>query len=97
MSKRSRRDDELREVGSAVSRVLRRLGAPDPGAAERLAAGWEEVLGPAASHCRVVRLGAGELVVEVDHPAWATRARMSRAGLEALVGERLRLEIRVRR
>ena len=87
---------EPRDIGSAVRRVLRRLGAPDPGALERLEAGWAEALGPVAGHARLVRLADGELVVEVDHAVWATRVTMARSRLEDLAGDRLHVVVRVR-
>jgi predicted nucleic acid-binding Zn ribbon protein len=38
---------------------------------------WEEVVGEElAAHLRPVRVDGQALVVAVDHPAWATRARM---------------------
>ena len=83
-------------MGSAVRRVLRRLGAPDPGALERLEAGWDDALGPVSGHARLVRLADGELVVEVDHAVWATRVSMAKTRLEELAGDRLHLVVRVR-
>jgi hypothetical protein len=91
----SERDPE--EVRGPLGRVLRRLGAPAADTLTRLEAGWQEALGPAAPHASIVRLGRGELVVEVDHAVWATRVQMARTGLESLAGEPLRVEVRIRR
>ena len=88
---------EPQDLDAAVGRVLRRLGAPDPQVLERLEAGWPGALGVAAEHARMVRFAGGELMVEVDHPVWATRVQLSRAALEALAGEPVRLLVRVRR
>ena len=88
---------DLDPLGSSLQRVLERLGAGDPGALERLTNGWDEALGPAAPHARLVAYREGELVVEADHPAWATRVQMAKGRLESLAGESLRLEVRIRR
>jgi predicted nucleic acid-binding Zn ribbon protein len=88
---------EFRDLGPAVRRVMRRIGAPEAGTLERLEAGWADALDLAADHARLVRFAEGELVVEVDHAVWATRVRMARPRLEALAGEALRVEVRVRR
>ena len=41
---------------------------------------WDEIVGTAlAAHLRPVRVDGRALVVTVDHPAWATQARMDRA------------------
>ena len=65
-------------VGASIPRVLNRLGAPAaPATLEALFSRWEEVAGPElAPHVRPVRLDGQTLVVAVDHPAWATRARV---------------------
>ena len=80
-----------------MRRLLQRLGAPDPAVLTRLEEGWEGALGAAAPHARVFSLTAGELVVEADHPAWATRVEMARGRLQDLAGEPLHVVVRVRR
>jgi Dna[CI] antecedent, DciA len=92
-----KRPDDLRDVRGPLGRVMRRLGIPRPETLARLEAGWDDALGPAAAHARLVRLGDGEAVVEVDHPVWATRVQMAKGSLEELAGEPLRLEVSVRR
>jgi predicted nucleic acid-binding Zn ribbon protein len=61
-----------------MAKVLGRIGsAPSPETMELLFARWEEVVGAEFSdHLRPQRLEGSTLVVGVDHPVWATRARM---------------------
>lgn len=92
----NRRRSEPRPLGASLKRVLGRLGAPDPRVLERLEEGWVAALADAATHARPVRLSDGELLVEVDHPVWASRVRLARQRLEELAGEPLRVEVRVR-
>jgi predicted nucleic acid-binding Zn ribbon protein len=65
-------------VGESVPRLLGRLGAPSsPVTMEVVFTRWPEVVGPElAEHLRPVRIDGRVLVVAVDHPAWATRARV---------------------
>ncbi len=65
-------------LGKALEHLveLRRLGRAM--ALTGVAAVWSEVVGPeAALHMRPVSLDGGQLVVEVDHPSWATQAQLS--------------------
>jgi predicted nucleic acid-binding Zn ribbon protein len=66
-----------------MARVLGRLGAPTTtGTLETVFGRWPEVAGPAlVDHVRPVRVDGAVLVVAVDHPAWATKARMGAAGM----------------
>jgi predicted nucleic acid-binding Zn ribbon protein len=60
-----------------VPRLLSRLGVPPAATMEAVFGQWESVAGrELASHTRPLRLDGTTLVVAVDHPAWATRARM---------------------
>jgi predicted nucleic acid-binding Zn ribbon protein len=61
-----------------MPRVLGRLGASaSPSTMEVVFARWPEVAGAAlAEHLRPLRVDGPVLVVAVDHPAWATRARL---------------------
>jgi len=53
---------------------------------EAVFSGWDAVAGPElAAHARPLRLHGATLVVAVDHPAWATRARMDAAQILARV------------
>ena len=78
---RERRGDGPRRVGDALPRLLKRLGVPaSPATMEAVFARWDEVI-PADldGHVRPLRVDGETLVVAVDHPAWATRARMQSA------------------
>ena len=77
--------------------MLRRIGASEPDTVARLEACWEDALGPAAPHARLVKVTAGHIVVEVDHAVWATRVGMARGRLEAVLGEPAHIDVRVRR
>jgi predicted nucleic acid-binding Zn ribbon protein len=65
-------------VGQAMAKVLGRLGAaPSAQAMELVFTRWEEVVGvELAHHLHPVRLQGTTLVVGVEQPTWATRARM---------------------
>jgi len=74
-------------VSQAVSKVLGRMGASlSPSTMELVFTRWEEVVGSElAGHLHPVRLHDAVLLLGVDHPAWATRARMeSRRILQCL-------------
>jgi predicted nucleic acid-binding Zn ribbon protein len=70
-----------------MPRLLSRLGASaTPATLEAVFTRWDEVVGPElAAHLRPVRVDGGALVVAVDHPAWATRARMESGQILARV------------
>jgi predicted nucleic acid-binding Zn ribbon protein len=78
-------------------------GGVEPSALATLYASWDEIVGSAmAEHVRPVRMDARTLVVAVDHPAWATKARASGAQLLTQVGDITghrpgRLDVLVRR
>jgi predicted nucleic acid-binding Zn ribbon protein len=61
-----------------MSRVLGRLGsAPTPAVMEAVFTRWDELVGiELGAHVRPQRVDGRVLVVAVEHPAWATRARM---------------------
>jgi predicted nucleic acid-binding Zn ribbon protein len=73
-----RRDSGPRPVADSMPRVLDRLGsAPTPAVLEAVFTRWDEVVGPVlGGHVRPLRVDGRVLVVAVEHPAWATRARM---------------------
>ena len=79
---RAEADAEPQRVGASLDSVAARLGG---GSAQGLAAlyeRWEAIVGAAAAgHARPGALRHGRLVIEVDHPAWAT----SLAHLEATI------------
>ena len=82
-----RRGDGPRRVGEAMPRLLKRLGVPASAATmEVVFARWDEVVeGDLERHVRPLRIDGTTLVVAVDHPAWATRARMQSAQILARI------------
>jgi predicted nucleic acid-binding Zn ribbon protein len=72
-----------------MARVLGRLGgAPSVSTMELVFTRWDEVAGPElASHLRPLRVQNAVLVLGVEHPAWATRARMEAEGILGRVRE----------
>jgi predicted nucleic acid-binding Zn ribbon protein len=76
--RRWRKDNGPRPVGDSMPRVLGRLGsAPTPAVMEAVFTRWEELVGTElGAHLRPQRVDGRVLVVAVEHPAWATRARM---------------------
>jgi predicted nucleic acid-binding Zn ribbon protein len=74
-------------VGSSLGQVLGRIGSsPSTATLELVFTRWEEVVGAEfAGHLHPVRLQGQALVVGVDHPAWATRARMESEGILARI------------
>jgi predicted nucleic acid-binding Zn ribbon protein len=75
---RWRKDSGPRSLGESMPRLLSRLGsAPTPAVMEAVFSRWEELVGPElGGHLRPQRVDGHVLVVAVEHPAWATRARM---------------------
>ena len=60
-------------LGVSLDRVAARLGGGSARGLGALYDRWEEIIGvAAAAHARPGALRRGRLVVEVDHPAWAT-------------------------
>jgi predicted nucleic acid-binding Zn ribbon protein len=76
-------------VGRAMSQVLGRMGASSSASTMELVfSRWEEVVGPElAGHLHPVRLQDSVLLIGVDHPAWATRARMESGQILARLRE----------
>lgn len=69
-----RRWAEPRSLRDVLKRVVTDFG--DNGAMYAIHERWDEAVGSAISqHCRPRRLSKGELLVEVDHPGWATEVR----------------------
>jgi predicted nucleic acid-binding Zn ribbon protein len=65
-----------RRLGESLGAVVSRLGLHDQDGVAAVFGRWEELVGPAvAAHVTPVRLDAEALVLEVDHPAWATQVR----------------------
>jgi predicted nucleic acid-binding Zn ribbon protein len=92
---------DLEHVGNDLEQMLRRLGMPDPAAAERLVEEWATVAGePWAGRSRPAGLKDGVLVVEVDDGSVATLLKyQERALLERLarhLGPGLATSVRIR-
>jgi len=67
-------DRSTRPLGEALGRVVGGLGARS--VMLDLHANWPEIVGVAiAEHCRPRRIEDSLLLVEVDHPGWATEIR----------------------
>ena len=82
---RSDADGEPQRVGAALDSVAARLGGGSARGMAALYERWEEIVGSAAAgHSRPGPLRQGRLVLDVDHPAWAT----SLAHLEATIVRR---------
>jgi len=75
-------------IGAEVDRMLRRPGWGERLGAGRVAAHWEEIVGPElANRCEPVRLAGRVLVVRAESAAWATQLRyLSGQLLERLAG-----------
>jgi predicted nucleic acid-binding Zn ribbon protein len=86
-----RRDEAPVPIGASLDRVLGYLKAPAARTVKTVFSEWPELAGPQmAAHAQPIALRDGELVVEVDDPAWASQLRWLepelRARLEALPG-----------
>ena len=83
----ARRDEGPRRVGQSMPRLLARMGtAPTPALMDVVFSRWEDMVGIELSrHVRPLRVDGRVLVVAVDHPAWATRARMESGQILARV------------
>jgi predicted nucleic acid-binding Zn ribbon protein len=66
------------QIGASVEQVLGRMGAPlSTSTLDLVFSRWDEVVGEElAAHLHPVRLQGSVLQIGVDHPAWASRARM---------------------
>jgi predicted nucleic acid-binding Zn ribbon protein len=91
-------------MAEALGSVAGRLGLGRTDLISIVFGRWEELVGPSvAAHVRPVRLVAGTLIVQADHPAWATQVRHLAPEILERVASELggegapaRLEIRVR-
>lgn len=65
--------DGPKPVGAGVERVMKHLDAPTTSVVTSIFNDWEEIVGETiAAHARPQRIKNGELVLEVDDPAWAS-------------------------
>ena len=74
--------DGLRKVGpptplgDTLNELIERQGWGERLGASRMAARWEEIVGPdLAQQCEPVRLAGGTLVIRAATPTWATQLR----------------------
>jgi predicted nucleic acid-binding Zn ribbon protein len=96
-------NDEPRLLRDSVDDLVRSLHGTGARTLAGVFARWEEAVGaPIAAHARPAALVDGRLVVDVDHPTWATELRFREqellARLRDLAGadEVSRIELRVR-
>ena len=101
MSERSEPDP--RPLRDSVDEVVRSLRGTSARSLAGVFSRWEEAVGAQiAAHARPAALVDGCLVVEVDHPTWATQLRFLETDLltrlrdVAGVDEVVRIELRVR-
>ena len=97
------RNDDPAPIGDSLDRVLGYLRAPAARTVKTVFTEWPELAGPQlAAHAQPIALRDGELVVEVDDPAWVSQLRWLepelRVRLEALPGgpkiDRIRFRVR---
>jgi predicted nucleic acid-binding Zn ribbon protein len=95
--------DEPRSLGDSVDELVRSLRGTGARTLAGVFARWDEAVGAQiAAHAQPAALVDGCLVVEVDHPTWATELRFLEpqvlGRLQEVTGasEVTRMEIRVR-
>jgi predicted nucleic acid-binding Zn ribbon protein len=96
-----RRQSELEPLGPLVPRVLDELGMGALSRVARLAARWEEAVGPEiARHCRPTRLAGETLEATVDSSAWCQQLSLRRpeilAALRRVCGADAPADLRLR-
>ena len=89
-------------IGSAHDKLLRQRGLEDTLVFGRILDCWEEVVGPEiARQVRPQLIRGSELVVSVNHPAWATELELAGSAVLGRLAEKLgetaprRLSVRV--
>jgi predicted nucleic acid-binding Zn ribbon protein len=89
-------------IGDALDQLLHQRGMEDALVLGRVASCWEEVVGSDMARQVRPRLVRGrELIVSVDHPAWATELELSGSAVLSRLAEQLgemapqRLSVRV--
>ena len=77
-------DSEPRSLRDSVDDVVRSLRGTGARSLAGVFGRWEEAVGPQiAAHARPASLTDGRLVVDVDHPTWATQLRFLESDLLA--------------
>ena len=89
-------------IGTALDRLMRQRGMEDALILGRIASCWEEIVGPeVARQVRPQVVRGDELVVSVDHPAWATELELAGSAVLSRLSDKLgemapkRLSVRV--
>ncbi|MGA3216341.1 MAG: DUF721 domain-containing protein [Acidimicrobiales bacterium] len=89
-------------IGAALDQLLRQRGMEDALVLGRVNSCWEKVVGPdIARQVRPQLIRGRELVVSVDHPAWATELELAGSAVLSRLAEELgeaapqRLSVRV--
>ena len=97
-----RHEEEAVRIGAAVDRLLHERGMEDALVLGRVTSCWEDVVGPeVARQVRPRLVRGGELVVSVDHAAWATELELAGSVVLSRLAEKLgetapqRLSVRV--
>ena len=95
--------EDPKPIADSLRQVASRLRLPSAPVLRSVFRDWDELVGsPLASHARPVVLHAGELVIEVDEPGWATQVRyfqdelLRRCAEVAGEGTVVRIRVRVR-
>ena len=80
--------NEPQSIGASLDSLAARLGAGSARGLGALYEQWEVIIGAAAAaHAVPAGLRRGRLVIEVDHPAWATSLAHLEAALLRRVAE----------
>ena len=75
-------DSEPRSLRDSVDDVVRSLRGTSARSLAGVFGRWEEAVGPQiAAHARPASLTDGRLVIDVDHPTWATQLRFLESDL----------------
>jgi len=86
--------------GAVLAKLVKARGWEKPTAEATVFGDWAKVVGPdIAEHCRPVKLEDGELTIEAESTAWATKlrllARKLLAGIAAQVGHNVVTKLHV--
>jgi predicted nucleic acid-binding Zn ribbon protein len=78
-------DPGPQHIGGAMDKLLKRMGgSPSVHVMQLVFEQWRDIAGPdCADHVQPLRVQGNTLTVGVEHPAWATRARMESAEMLA--------------
>lgn len=75
-ARKPRGESDPEPINAALERVTRKLSMADPSTLSVVFSQWERLVGTdIAAHAKPKSLYGGVLVLEVDHPAWATQLR----------------------